>query len=249
MDKALDNLQLTHRLLMALTLALALLALSAEPPSNDYKDIQAELRNLQEAMSEASEFREKRNKEIFDKSPLKGAIIEWLKSKHRPEGRLEYTIIEPDSVRVPDSEINPLVTVSDQVLWADKLFDGSETPFYLCLIKKADLFSTLERLAQSKKIRQISVVTIDMKKTVENFVTIKREVCAMSFTSIVEEGDISGQETTQLELPARLASISRICVVPARPSHHGAVSAWNLHDFIARLRSREHPVSRPATLA
>jgi hypothetical protein len=51
MDKTLDNLQLTHRILMALTLALALLALSAEPPSTNYKDVQVELESLQEAMS------------------------------------------------------------------------------------------------------------------------------------------------------------------------------------------------------
>jgi hypothetical protein len=210
MDKTLDSIQLTHRILMALVLALVLLSLSAQRPSGDYDDMQDELSALQDAISEAREFREARNKEIFDASSLKSAISEWIKSKHLSDKGFGYEIIEPDHVRVPDSEVNPLVTVADQVLWADKLFDLTETTFYMCQINKIDLFSAIDRSPLSSNTGEVVDVILDMKKTWDNFVVQKRTFCVMTIYRSISDGHLSGTEGIELEVPARLTAIDSV---------------------------------------
>jgi hypothetical protein len=229
MEKTLDSIQLTHRILMALTLALALLGFSAEKPHNRYQEVSGELSSLQEAVGEAAEYREKRNKEIFDKSALSETIIHWITSR-KIATSFRYVIVEPDDVVVPNSEINPRVTVADQVLWADKIFDRIESPFYICLADRTDVYTALDKAFESKEIVEISSLTLDMKTTLDNFAK-NLPFCIISISHEVSAGALSGSEEIIVRFQARILSISTVEGTDNSEGLHFIIKGHSLGDY------------------
>jgi hypothetical protein len=207
MDKTLDSIQSIHRLLMILTVALAVVGLSAEKPTNLYQSAQKELSTLQDAIRSADDSRDQTKSAIFEHSSLKELLSAWIQSRRLTTKDFTFNIIEPDDLLVPDYDLNPNVTVGEQVRWADRIYNGLDSPFYMCAVTKKDFFGVLNKTFKDRALPEFLSFTLNMKKTVKTFRVKHKSRCILSIAYSSDNGNLVTSESVTLEIPGRLESV------------------------------------------
>jgi hypothetical protein len=232
MDKTLESIQLIYRLLLALCLALVLASISTEKSETLYSSAQSELTSLADAVSIANEARSTSSAQIFENSDLRSILLGWMKSRHFSEVKFQYTVVDPTDVAVPDYDLNPKVTVEDQVLWGDRIFDGIESPFYFCHVEPRDLLNSLDAAFGRKSVSRFDEVTLDMKQAKESAANAQPFRCVLRIRFDTEDGKLKGTELVTLEIPARLETIDSIVGGPGEIDQAARIlKGHNLGDF------------------
>jgi predicted XRE-type DNA-binding protein len=165
MDKTLDAVTLIHRLIIVVALALFIVGLSLHPADDVYTRALIELQPLEDGIHRISDEVDQSYSDVEDKSELKSSILAWLKQRNLAQNNIYIDHVIPDNLTVPDSTVNPLVTVDAQVRFADRAYRrGSDNLVYFCSVERTAFFEALDKLFGSSpkpKVNRLTVSVLD----------------------------------------------------------------------------------------
>jgi hypothetical protein len=144
MDKTLDGMQLVHRLIMALTLAMVVLGCSIQPPPQEYKAASDEIDYLGKVLKSMDTFRTVGYQALYKDSELRLSFGAWLASHKSKQKTINIITIDPDGIAEPDPTVDPHITVEQEVVWVDSVFSQLYIPFVTCTAKQQDIFAALD---------------------------------------------------------------------------------------------------------
>ncbi len=160
MDKTLEGVQLVHRLIVSLTLIMAVLICSTPRPSTVYKDAIGELEQLQEILGEMESHRKIGYEAVYKHSTLRQAVLEWLSLHNAKQSEIEIVTRDAAGIPAPDPNVDPHVTIEQEVRWVDEAYSNIYLPFVLCDASKTDIFASLDAIFKGNAAPTIETIVV-----------------------------------------------------------------------------------------
>jgi hypothetical protein len=108
------------------------LALSLHPADDVYRKAENELQFIEDGIHEVSDQVDEGYRAIENESELNASVLAWLHRRNSSQEKIYIQHVIPSSIGVPDSNVDPLVTVGAQVRWADQAYRyGTDSLFFL----------------------------------------------------------------------------------------------------------------------
>lgn len=200
MDKTLDALQMAHRLLMAVTLAMVVLGFSIQRPSENYATAKEELQYLGRALESLATHREAVYDAAYDRSELRTSVLAWLSTHKSKQTTVAISTIDPDGIAVPDPNRDPHITVEEEVRFVDNVFSNLYLPFVVCTANRQDVFRALEK-AFPGQVPSIESVIVRVRPRDGNAAAITGPwACSLVVTSVRPAGPVQTTDSTDLDI-------------------------------------------------
>lgn len=210
MDKTLETVTVVYRLIIVVALTLFVVGVSAYRPSGLYDQAAVELEGLENSILAVSEQVSDAYKAIYDKSELKASTLAWLRQRKAQQKTVNVEVISPNELAIPDPNQNSLVTLEEQVKWADRAYRDLGSMFFLCAVDRRHVFRALDKLfttTSKPNIKQLRVYVLEAKTAPGRN---QRFQCEVELEYEVRVETMIGLRTAMLDLPSTVVNVTLV---------------------------------------
>jgi len=209
MEKTLDTLVLLHRLIMAVTLAIFIVAVSTHPAGLEYEGAKAELQTLEDAIQAAADQEKQAYKDVYEHSDLETSTLAWLKAHGSTQTKIGVEVGSSGDFSVPDANAQPTITLDQQVKWADHVFRQAYDPIFVCFADQKDLFHALDETFRGSAPSEIASITVYVRGPLGGLDHSSQFQCGIELHYKLQMGNMTVERSVALNTPTTTAIISR----------------------------------------